>query len=76
MEFFENQIVSALFKQSMHESYLAQLGSRVMVMEEAVNQIEDEQQLLAYKHRKLQRRLNYKQMMQAVVGIHYGGSYR
>ena len=76
LDFFESQIVSALFKQSMHESYLAQLGSRVMVLEKAVKQIEDEQQSLAYKHRKLQRGLNYKQQMQAIVGIYYGGSYR
>jgi len=69
LEFFENQIVSSLFKQTLHESELSHTASRIRQMETALENIDDSQQKLMRNKRKLQKRMDDMKQIQRVAGM-------
>lgn len=61
--FFKDQVLVALFKQTIHEAELARLASRITAMEQALGNIQDtEQQLKGDLRRVIKRNDNKKQI--------------
>ncbi|MBI4079115.1 MAG: F0F1 ATP synthase subunit gamma [Candidatus Levybacteria bacterium] len=73
LQFFESQIFSALFKQSVHESQLARHASRIRAMESALENIHDHLQGLQAQEKKLKRLLLGKKQNDALAGISLWG---
>lgn len=69
LQFFESQIFSALFKQSVHESQLARHASRIRAMESALENIHDHLASLHGQQKKLRRLLAGKKQNEALSGI-------
>ena len=69
LHFFEVQITATLFQQTIHESHLAHLGSRITAMEEASGNIDN--RLLTLKHDKLKiiKAINNKKQIQTYAGM-------
>ncbi len=73
LAFFETQIFALVFRQLALESYLAQIGSRVISLEQANNNIDDRLGDLGRERRRwLKRRKNRKQQ-QNLVGMAFWG---
>lgn len=69
LEFFETQIFSSLFKQSINESQLARFASRLRGMEEALNNITIKSQNLYTERRKMKRLTDNKKQLETMSGI-------
>lgn len=69
LQFFETQIFTSLFKQTVSESYLAQIGSRVMTLESSSANINLRLQALANDTRRYVRRQKNRKQMQSFSGI-------
>lgn len=67
--FFETQIFASLFKQTAHESYLAQIGSRIQALQSATSNIENKMTYLDHESRKLMKRKKNKKQLQNLVGM-------
>lgn len=67
--FFETQIFSNLFEQTVHESHLARLASRITAMEQALERIEDQEKILYNSKRKTLRLIENKVQLERVAGI-------
>ena len=67
--FFETQIFSNLFKQTVHESHLARLASRITAMEQALERIENQEKILYSNKRKTIRLTENKVQLERVAGI-------
>ncbi len=69
LKFFEDQVISALFRQTLHESELSHVASRIRQMESALQNIGDyEKKLLRIKRREHKRVEDSKQI-QRVSGM-------
>mgnify|MGYP001369188352 CR=1 FL=1 len=69
LSIFENQIFGSLFRQTLHESELSHVTSRIRQMEYALENIEDSQKKL-YKKRKLViKRQESAKRLQRLAGI-------
>jgi F0F1-type ATP synthase gamma subunit len=69
MMFFEKNIVSSLFLQTIYDSYLSRLASRVSSMEEAIDKIMIEENSLAIQKRKLISTDENKKQMERIAGM-------
>lgn len=69
LRFFEVQIFASLFKQTISETNLANLGSRVTAMELANKNTEDRMQLLSAQGRAIKKALEGKKQLQRLAGM-------
>jgi ATP synthase F1 gamma subunit len=69
LNFFEKQIFTSLFKQTVHESQLARFASRIKAMEEATVNIENNIKKLYIQQRKLKHLTQNKKQITAMSGI-------
>lgn len=67
--FFENLIASSLFSQSVYETELARLGSRILVMEEAQVNVISKMKKLRSSERKLDRLIEHKKQTERLAGM-------
>ncbi len=69
LKFFETQVFSTLFKQSVHESNLSRYGSRIKAMEEALGNIEKRKTSLYSQKRRLNHFVENNQQQERLSGI-------
>lgn len=69
MEFFETQVFYSLFYQTVHETELARLASRVKAMEEALGNIDRKEIELIKHERRLKKQLADKKQLSMLSGI-------
>lgn len=69
LSIFENQIFGSLFRQTINESELSHVASRVQQMETALANIETTQAKLAKKRRLVIKRLESKKRLQRLSGM-------
>lgn len=69
VDFFNRQIFAMLFKQTIDESRLAQLGSRITAMESASQNIKKHQQGLLVLARRMARQLKNTKQRQQLAGM-------
>lgn len=73
LEFFETQIFNVLFQQTTNESFLSQIGSRVMSLESTTSRIEEQLGKLVVEERKLRKRARNKRQLQSLASISFWG---
>lgn len=73
VEYFEKQIFSALFKQTVHESQLARFASRITAMEFALDRIDGKENNLYNERRRITRLINNKTQQERMSGISLWG---
>lgn len=71
LNFFETQVFTSLFKQTVNESELSRLASRIKAMEEAFGNIDKTEGELGLAMRKANRNLQNKKQLDALVGVYY-----
>lgn len=71
--FFETQIFTSLFKQAVHESHLAQLGSRIHAMEDVLSNIDKTLNNLKRQSNKIKREFLAKKQHDTFAGISLWG---
>lgn len=69
LEFFEIQVFSSLIRQALHESYLANLGSRIITLDAATQNITAENAKLDRAFRTAQRHLSNRKQRERIAGI-------
>ena len=69
LHFFETQISYSLFRQTLHESELSLLASRINAMEEAVNNINIAAHKLEGQRRRVKRSLEGRKQLETFAGI-------
>ncbi|PIR43894.1 hypothetical protein COV24_00380 [candidate division WWE3 bacterium CG10_big_fil_rev_8_21_14_0_10_32_10] len=69
LKFFEIQIFGSLFKQSVAEANLANLGSRINAMEQATTNTGEEVKRLVREKIRLEKSLENKKQLQRLAGI-------
>lgn len=69
LSFFETQIFSSLFKQTVHETQLARFASRIKAMESAIERIEGGQKSLYNEKRRLLRLLENNTQLERLSGM-------
>lgn len=69
LKFFETQVFSALFKQSVHESNLSRHGSRIKAMEEALVNIDKKRNILYSQKRRLNHLVENSKQLERLSGI-------
>jgi len=74
LNFFETQIFTSLFKQTVHEYQLARYASRIKAMEEALENINLKVKDLEGKHRRAKKLEINKKQIQTMSGIALWGS--
>lgn len=73
VDYFEKQIFSALFKQTVHESQLARFASRITAMEYALERIDGKQNNLYNERRRITRLVENKTQQERMSGISLWG---
>lgn len=73
VHFFETQIFSALFKQTMHENQLARFASRVQAMERALTSIDKQKIVLKAEKRNADRLIDSQKQLQRIAGVSLWG---
>ncbi len=74
VDYFEKQIFSALFKQTVHESQLARFASRITAMEYALERIDGKQNNLYNERRRITRLGENKIQQERMSGISLWGA--
>ena len=69
IKFFRNQVVAALFKQTVHESHLARLASRINAMEEGINMARERQKKLYVEQTRARREQENKRQLEKLASI-------
>lgn len=69
LNFFQTQILTALCKQTVHESQLARFASRISAMEETMQHIDDELLALTMKKHILARQLANKKQLGRLASL-------
>lgn len=69
MEFFETQVFYSLFYQTVHETELARLASRVKAMEEALGNIDKRESELLKQSRRVRKQVADKKQLSMLSGI-------
>lgn len=67
--FFENLIATSLFSQTVYETELARLGSRILVMEEAQANVVGKLRKLRSSERKINRLADNKKQIERLAGM-------
>jgi F0F1-type ATP synthase gamma subunit len=75
LDFFNNQIVGSLFRQTVYESCLAQLGSRIKTMEVAYPAIKEQSRILSLKRREQLSSIDNKKQRASAAQIYYLSKY-
>lgn len=70
-KYFEDQIFTTVLNQTSKEGHLAQLGSRILTLEQALVKIDERLRKLKIQHRKQVRRAKHKKQLQAMTGLFY-----
>lgn len=73
-DFFQTQILTSLFKQTIHESQLSRYASRINAMEEALSNIATNINNLKNKERKINRLIQNKKQTETIAGISFWGT--
>lgn len=68
LQFFESQIFTSLFRQTLHESQLAHDASRINQMESALSNIQDSQFKLIREKRRIHKRQENQKQIQRMLG--------
>ena len=71
LNFFETQVFTSLFKQTINESELSRLASRIKAMEEAFGNIDKTEGELGMAMRKANKNTQNKKQIDSLVGIYY-----
>src|SRR3989344_1060335 len=71
MSFFENQVFISLFEQTVHESELSRVASRIRAMEEALGNIEKTEGKLASEQRRIKKHDANKKALDNLNGIYF-----
>lgn len=69
LNFFETQISYSLFRQTLHESQLSLLASRINAMEEAVTNINLRAKMLEGERRRVKRSMEGRKQLETFAGI-------
>ncbi len=69
LNFFKTQMISSLFKQTVHESQLARFASRIKAMEEALDNINVRSNQLYSEERKIKKLVENKKQIERISGI-------
>ncbi|MGD9128888.1 MAG: F0F1 ATP synthase subunit gamma [Candidatus Woesebacteria bacterium] len=69
LDFFEKQVFAALLRQTYHESYLANLASRITNLESAIDLTEKKEQSLIFKQNRVRQLLVNKKQRQRLAGV-------
>lgn len=69
LEFFEIQVFSSLIRQALHESYLANLGSRIITLDAATQNVALKNAKLDRQFIALQRHINNRKQRERIAGI-------
>lgn len=69
LNLFEKQVISALFKQTLHESELSRHASRIKAMEDSLTNIEKLEKKLKVQEKILQKQLQNKKRMEVLSGM-------
>lgn len=69
LDFFQTQVFSSLFKQTMHEAHLAHFASRIRAMEEAINNIDGARVKLNSERKRLQRTIENRKVLERIAGL-------
>jgi ATP synthase F1 gamma subunit len=69
IRFFELQVFTSLLQQTVNESYLANLGSRIVTLESATQSVKNEYQNLTYQYRNTSKQLKNKHQRSQIAGI-------
>jgi F-type H+-transporting ATPase subunit gamma len=71
--FFQTQVVTSLFNQSVHEGELARHASRITAMEDALRNIEEVLKKLTMQERKITQKRENKKQLQLLSGMQLWG---
>lgn len=69
MEFFEKEIFSSIFEQTLHESQLAKFSSRMVVLNSAVENITGKLKNVEYERRKLKHRSGNRKQLSRISSM-------
>lgn len=69
LRFFELQVFTSLLQQTVNESYLANLGSRIVTLESATQSVKKEYQKLTQQYRNLSKQLKNKSQRSQMAGM-------
>ena len=69
LEFFESQVLTSDFKQTVHEGELARLAGRIRAMEEMLSNIEDKQKELGMQALRLKKSTDNKKRIESLAGM-------
>ena len=67
--YFRNQMISSLFKQTVHESQLARFASRIRAMEEALDHIDVRSRQLTTEQRRMKKIDENKKQLERISGM-------
>jgi F0F1-type ATP synthase gamma subunit len=73
LQFFETQVFSSLFRQTVSETQLARYGSRITAMEEALTHIESQAKNLYTEKNRLKHFTENKKQLEVMSGISLWG---
>lgn len=73
LSFFESQIFTSLFQQTLQDSQLARHASRIVAMEKALENISQKQALLEMQGKRASNRLLNKKQLGTIAGISIWG---
>lgn len=69
VDFFETQVLTSDFKQTVHEGELARLAGRIRAMEEMLGNIEDRQKDLHVQELRLKKSIDNKKRIESLAGM-------
>ena len=69
VDFFKSQAVASLFKQTVHETHLARLASRINAMEDGLDAVYTQKNNLQIQRKNAQRSQEQKQQLEQLAGI-------
>jgi len=68
LAFFETQIFTSMFKQTVHESHLSLFASRINAMESALQNITSQLIILGSEKRRTKKLMDNKKQLERVAG--------
>lgn len=69
LHFFETQVFSSLFQQTVHEHELARYASRIKAMEEAITHIGTKKRALLLREKIMQKSIEHAKQLSALSGM-------
>ncbi len=75
LNFFETQVFSSLFKQTVNESELSRLAARIKAMEEAFDNIDRTENSLGMRFRKVKRYEQNKRQLESLTGVYFWSTH-